>query len=156
MITDPPDGAGLRLARAFHRDVVAPLIDRALPGLRHDAALVGTGSEVLGFDTARSADHGYGPRVQIFVAAGQPGLAQLTAAVESGLPAAYGGFPTRFTYDGTPVEHPPHHVTVTDVATWSVAHLGVDATLPMSAADWLGVPWQLLATATWTSSFTSG
>jgi hypothetical protein len=49
--------AGLRLAAEFYQDVVRPLLDEAFPALRYAAALLGPGSEVLGYDTARSTDH---------------------------------------------------------------------------------------------------
>ena len=55
---------GLELAGAYYRDAVRPL----LGGVPHSAALLGWGSEVLGFDTERSTDHGWGPRLQVFVA----------------------------------------------------------------------------------------
>ena len=54
---------GLELAGAFYREAVGPLVG----DVPHSAALIGTGSDVLGFDTARSTDHGWGPRVQVFV-----------------------------------------------------------------------------------------
>jgi len=58
---------GLRLAGGFHAAVVRPLLDQAFPGLRYAAALIGAGSEVLGFDTDRSTDHDWGPRLQLFL-----------------------------------------------------------------------------------------
>jgi hypothetical protein len=58
---------GLRLAGEFHAAVVRPLLDQAFPGLRYAAALIGAGSEVLGFDTDRSTDHDWGPRLQLFL-----------------------------------------------------------------------------------------
>ena len=48
---------GLELSRRFYVDVVAPLLER----IRHSAARLGEGSEVLGFDTIRSTDHGWDP-----------------------------------------------------------------------------------------------
>ena len=53
--------------------MVRPLLDEAFPGLRHCAARLGEGSEVLGFDTERSTDHDWGPRLQIFLADGDAG-----------------------------------------------------------------------------------
>jgi len=42
---------GLELARRFYWEGVRPVLDTEFRGLRHSAALIGTGSEVLGFDT---------------------------------------------------------------------------------------------------------
>ncbi len=57
---------GLRLAEIFYREAVAPILAGHYPGLTYSAALIGSGSDVLGFDTARSMDHEWGPRLQIF------------------------------------------------------------------------------------------
>lgn len=54
---------GLELAQAFYQEVLAAIIGP----IPHAAALLGEGSEVLGFDTARSTDHAWGPRAQLFV-----------------------------------------------------------------------------------------
>src|SRR5688572_1083792 len=58
---------GLQLSRRFYESLVAPIIARALPQLSYAAARLGDGSEVLGFDTEMSADHNYGPTVQIIL-----------------------------------------------------------------------------------------
>ena len=58
---------GLELSRLFYLEAVRPILDRSFPGLPHAAGRLDTGSEVLGFDTARSMDHWWGPRVQLFV-----------------------------------------------------------------------------------------
>ncbi|MET8367690.1 hypothetical protein ABZU53_29615 [Micromonospora sp. NPDC005194] len=65
---------GLVLARRYHDEVVAPILRGRLPDLRYAAGLLDGGSEVLGLDTARSTDHDWGPRVQVFV-----GLADVAA-----------------------------------------------------------------------------
>jgi hypothetical protein len=48
---------GIRLAGEFYAEVVRPLLEAEFPGLAYAAALIGAGSEVLGFDTERSTDH---------------------------------------------------------------------------------------------------
>lgn len=53
---------GIELARSYYRTEVAP----SLAGVPHAAALLGDGSEVLGYDDPVSTDHDFGPRVQIF------------------------------------------------------------------------------------------
>ena len=57
---------GVELARHFYDEAIAPL----LGDVKHSAALLGWGSDVLGFDTERSTDHGWGPRLQILVERG--------------------------------------------------------------------------------------
>jgi hypothetical protein len=54
--------SGIDIARGFYEQRVAPL----LTGVPHAAALLGDGSEVLGFDDDVSPDHDFGPRVQVF------------------------------------------------------------------------------------------
>jgi hypothetical protein len=156
---DAPCGPGIRLARSFYGDIVEPLLRRGFAGLRYDAALVGTGSEVLGFDTSRSADHDYGPRLQIFLAADDGNAAEVAALIDAELPAEYDGFPTRFMTGGAalaPGEAAPHQVVITTTPMWSTTALGVDASRHLSAVDWLGMPWQLLAAATGGAVFHSG
>jgi hypothetical protein len=58
---------GAELCRLFFAEAVKPVIDDAFPRLRYAAALLGSGSEVLGFDTAMSTDHDWGPRVDLFL-----------------------------------------------------------------------------------------
>ena len=59
---------GLTLSRAFFEEAVAPIVAHEFPGLRYSAARLGSGSEVLGYDTPRSIDHDWGPRLQLFLA----------------------------------------------------------------------------------------
>ena len=58
---------GLDLARDFYADVVRPLLQEEFPGLDYAAALLGPGSDVAGYDTERSTDHDWGPRLQVFL-----------------------------------------------------------------------------------------
>jgi hypothetical protein len=58
---------GVELSRRFHAEVVGPWLARAFPGLRYAAALIGYGSELLGFDDEMSRDHNWGPRVWLYV-----------------------------------------------------------------------------------------
>ena len=58
---------GLELSRALYDEAVAPLLAKHYPGLVHSAGRLDSGSDVLGFDTERSMDHWWGPRVEIFL-----------------------------------------------------------------------------------------
>ena len=131
---------GLELAGAFYREAVAPLI----ADLPHAAALLGPGSEVLGYDDVVSTDHDFGPRVQVFVPS--PGDVAPVFARLADLPSGFGGFPVRYARSGS-VEV-VHHVEVWTVEGFFGAHLGVDPAGGMALADWLLAPTQVLATLT--------
>jgi Domain of unknown function (DUF4037) len=107
---------GRELTGAFYREVVRP----QLAGGPHAAALLGWGSEVLGFDTERSTDHNWGPRLLIF----------LEGDVRLELPQEFRGWPA--------------WCGVTDLASWLVEHLGFDATRNIRVEDWLVTPQQKL------------
>ena len=120
---------GVELARAFYDEVVAPLLG-AVP---HAAALLGSGSEVLGFDTERSTDHGWGPRLQVFVA--REDLDGVARLVEGRLPDEFRGWPARFGWDATPVSH---HVCVAVLEDFLGQSLGFDPRAgSVSSTGWL-------------------
>jgi hypothetical protein len=58
---------GLELSRMFFQQQVRPILSKNFPSIPYSAALIGWGSEVLGFDTALSRDHHWGPRVLLFL-----------------------------------------------------------------------------------------
>jgi hypothetical protein len=130
---------GRELSRAFYAEVVRPL----LGDTPHSAALVGTGSDVLGFDTERSTDHGWGPRMHVFAGAGD--VERVRDVVDAGLPDEFGGWPVRYGWNSTPVSA---HVVVTTLDEWLPAHLGFDPRRGISTADWLGTPQQILLEVT--------
>src|SRR3954465_2545960 len=65
--TMPDFISGLQLSEALYREAVAPILAREFPGLLHSPARIGTGSQVPGFDTVRSTDHEWGPRLLLFL-----------------------------------------------------------------------------------------
>ncbi len=83
---------GVELARRYYAEIVRPLLDEHAPRLAHSAALAGWGSEVLGFDSPRSADHNWGPRCQVLVGpAARARVADVTALLADQLPATFLG-----------------------------------------------------------------
>jgi hypothetical protein len=127
---------GAELSRALYDDVVRPLLgDRA-----HGAALLGWGSDVLGYDTERSTDHGWGPRLLVFLE-DEAAVDTVQRSLSAGLPGEFRGWPVRFGWDDVEVTD---HVAVTTLRRWLVEHLGVDATAGMSTLDWLLTPQQRL------------
>lgn len=123
----------LELNREFFRKVVVPIVAPR----PHSAGLLGWGSDVLGFDTPRSTDHGWGPRLQVFVA--EHDVRIVRAAVEAGMPERFQGWPVRYGWDGAPVRH---HVDVTPLGEWLQGQIGVDPRLGMAVEDWLVIPQQ--------------
>ena len=135
-MTRPSFIPATQLCGAFYREAVRPLLN----GVPHSAALLGWGSDVLGYDTEQSVDHGWGPRLHIFVDGHCP-TQELTAMLDDRLPERFEGWPVRFGWDAVPTRH---HVTVTTLPRWSLDYLGVDATAGMSTLDWLLTPQQRL------------
>jgi hypothetical protein len=125
---------GASLSAAFYAETIAPALD-ALP---HAAGLLGPGSDVLGYDTARSTDHDWGPRATILVAPDD--IEDARRRVARAMPAEFRGWPTAMghrespTDEGTPVVD---HVWVDTVPGWSIERLGVDATRSLDTIDWL-------------------
>lgn len=147
---------GLELSRRFYFEAVRPILEREFPQVEHAAALIGHGSEILGFDDERSRDHQWGPRVQLFVR--EPGYAdEITRTMANLLPHSVAGFPTNFgptEEEGTVVlaelETGPinHGVETMVLGDYLRAELGVDPLQGFTAADWLATPTQRLLEST--------
>jgi Domain of unknown function (DUF4037) len=114
---------GTELGRAFYQEAVSP----RLAGVRHSAARLGSGSDVLGYDTARSTDHDWGARVAVLVAEGEP-------RPLDGVPAEFRGWPTE--------------AIVVGIGTFLTWLLGFDPRAGISTRDWLVTPQQSLASVT--------
>jgi Domain of unknown function (DUF4037) len=151
---------GVELARAFYAEVVRPLLDQDAPGLPHSAALIGPGSEVLGFDSWRSTDHDWGPRLQVFLsdADDEAGPGEVvTELLAAGLPAEFRGYPIVFAASGAGEdEQPSHWVTVAGMRPWLTGALGFDPLGQVRLLDWLAAPTQVLAEITGGGVFHDG
>ena len=157
---------GLELSRRFYSEAVLPILQRTLGGVPFSAARLGTGSEVLGFDTERSADHEWGPRLQIFLreedrqARGE----STWQALSEQLPKSFAGWPTHFSaVDGDPVGHMSetdgpvnHRIAVTSIGQWFNQELGFNPLDGVSTVDWLAAPTQRLAENTGGAVFCDG
>ena len=141
---------GAELCRLFYEEAVRPIMDRRFPGLRHGAARLEAGSEVLGFDTPVSVDHGWGPRVTLFVTTPEwtPELAaEIKRVMADELPFEFRGYPTHFTQPWsvmTPATERPitHGVRLADAAGLIHGWTGIDALgeWPPPTVAWLTAP----------------
>ncbi|MBO3737329.1 DUF4037 domain-containing protein [Actinoplanes flavus] len=129
--------SGVELSRRFYQSV-RPL----LPHVPHTAALIGPGSEILGFDTERSTDHDWGPRLQLFLSAED--LAAhgdaIRARLDAGLPDTVAGHATTVL--------PERGVVVAELGAWLTGRLGFDPRDGVTTRDWLATPAQALAEVT--------
>lgn len=151
--------AGLELSRRFYNEAVRPSLDLHFPGLPHAAALIGTGSDMLGFDTEMSTDHGWGPSVILFLRDEDSYMADaIREAMRHNLPYLFYGYSVNFgeapDEPGTrimqiksegPVEH---KVFVTTVRAFLWQQMAFDIDQPLEAADWLTFPSQKLRSIT--------
>ena len=142
---------GRELNGRFFRQAVAPILAARFPRLRYSAALLGAGSEVLGYDTVVSQDHDWGPRAQLFL---RPVDARKTRrgllrALREELPATFGGFSTRFSSpdsDGARVrsENGSPVVWIGTIPEFASSYLHLDPARRLDALDWLVLPQQKL------------
>jgi hypothetical protein len=149
---------GLRLGREFYADEVRPLLEGQFPQVACAAALIGPGSEVAGFDTARSADHDWGPRLQVFLSDGDAGryAAAITTMLADRLPESFRGYPVAFPVTREPDGAARHRVEVLGLRAWLGGHLGFDPLKAVTLLDWLAVPTQRLAEFTTGEVFHDG
>jgi hypothetical protein len=89
---------GVELAERFYYECVAPLLNKHFASILHTSCLIGHGSEVLGYDTAMSEDHDFGPRCMIFLSEVDHVLYanEMTQLLKQELPKKFLGFSTHF------------------------------------------------------------
>jgi hypothetical protein len=147
---------GLELSRRFYFEAVLPILERRFPQLEHAAALLGSGSEVLGFDDEMSTDHHWGPRVQLFLRDLAP-ADEINHVLADELPPTFAGYSTNFGPPDkagarllAPVSSGPvaHRVDVETVSRFMLEELGFDPLAGVEVADWLVTPSQRFLSVT--------
>lgn len=147
---------GLKLSKYFFTEAIHPIISTNFPNIRYSAARLDWGSDVLGFDTPMSMDHGWGPKMTIFLSnEDYEGYHEkLNSFFSHNLPFQIHGFPTNY---GEPLSdggvmklkeaYPIHHmITITTQEIFFDSYLGVDINSPLTPAIWLTIPHQKLRT----------
>jgi uncharacterized protein DUF4037 len=131
---------------------VRPILDRDFPEFEHAAALIGHGSEVLGFDDETSRDHEWGPRVYLFTRESTDAAA-VEERLARELPSSFAGFPTHFgptdeagiarlaEIAAGPIAH---RVQVLVLRDYLHERVGVDPLDGFTVVNWLTTPTQRL------------
>lgn len=144
----PPFIPGLRLSELFFHEAVKPILDKHFPNLQYSAALIGFGSEVLGFDTPLSTDHMWGPRLILFLSEENFKEQKNTIAetLSQQLPGTFRGYSTSFSKpDAVGVRLQEnvtsgsinHLVQIYTIPFYFRADLGCNPFDEITAIDWL-------------------
>lgn len=152
----PPFIKGLKLSEQFFTEAVQPLLSTFFPQLVYSAARLDFGSDVLGFDTPMSRDHHWGPRLVLYLWGEDLEKLRipLMEMFSLHLPREIHGYPTHFinlhsdggVMQGIADGPVTPYISLTTVEQFFLGYAGVDVTREMTAADWLSIPWQRLAT----------
>jgi hypothetical protein len=141
---------GLKLSELFYHETVHPILDAHFPRQAHAAALIGFGSDVIGFDTPLSRDHMWGPRLVLLLPEREYETQQpaVDGALRNNLPRTFRGYSTHFAEpDNEDVRimadagsGPVNHlVEITTLKRYIGANLGIDPYHEMELADWLTI-----------------
>ena len=135
---------GLVLNERFYQEIVAPLLRLHFPDVKHSAALIGWGSDVLGYDDPQSTDHNWGVRFQLFLT--EEDYANRRNAIsnmlDEQLPPEFHGYPTDFTIvvnedqKGESESH-RHNIELDTIGRFFGRYLGCDLHRELNASDWL-------------------
>ena len=150
---------GLKLSELFYTEVVMPILDSEFPNLRYSAGLIGSGSEVLGYDTQQSTDHHWGPRMLLFLSENdyEKNKDKLWVVLSERLPYKFRGYPTNF---GKPDEFGVqlleeirkgpvnHRVEIFTIRSFFKEYLYFDPHREVKTSDWLRFPEHKLLTIT--------
>jgi hypothetical protein len=128
--------SGRETSRRFYSEAVRPVLDAAFPGLPHSAALLGRGSEVLGFDDPMSTDHDWDPRVYLFLRDEDHArhADAVTEVLRQKVPARFADHETEF--------------GVHTLRSYFEEQLNFDLAQEITARDWLTFSEQNLSTVT--------
>ena len=148
---------GMQLSEMFFNEVVKIIIETNFPDLQYAAGLIGTGSEVLGFDTERSTDHHWGPRVMLFLEEKDFDKKDHISKIWSEqLPATFKGYSTHFSepddhgvqllIEAKEVKLINHRVEIFTIKSFFYEYLRINPFAKITLFDWLTFSEQKLRT----------
>lgn len=146
---------GLKLSGMFYKEIVKPLMETYFPKIPYSAALIGYGSEVLGFDTPQSRDHEWGPRLRLFLTEEdyRQYSNEINQCFQENLPYTFKGYSTNFgpqdedgvglpqEIDSGPVNH---RIYIHTIRGYFEDILGINPYDEIQILDWLTFPQQIL------------
>jgi len=138
----------LKLSELFYTEAAKPILETLFPQVSYSAALLGWGSEVLGYDDIQSSDHHWGPRFLLFLSPEHHHKYKnsIAKALSDNLPHRFRGYPTSFGEPDAigvrlpketevgPVNHMILFETIESFFGW---YLGCNPYQSLTAADWL-------------------
>jgi len=147
---------GLQLSESFYFQVVKPLLQKYTSDLKYAAALIGTGSEVQGFDDITSMDHHWGVRLLLFLDEDdfKKHKSDLDAFFGMNLPYEFKGYSTNWSPpdpndNNNQFPEPKtegrinHRIEIYTVSDFLLDNLGIE-TIDLTDIDWLLLPEQRL------------
>jgi hypothetical protein len=151
----------LNLVEGFFHEEVEPVMKSHYPRLQYSAALIGSGSEVLGFDNETSMDHHWGLRVMLFLKPEdfESKRDTIREILSLKLPPEYRGFSTNFSppdpndngvqimqrHSSGPVNH---RVDTFTIEGFFKSYLNIHIDKELEPVDWLTLPQQKLHSVT--------
>lgn len=135
---------GLKLNEFFYHEAIAPLLNLHFPELLYSAALIGWGSDVLGYDDVQSTDHNWGLRLQIFLREQDYDryYSLINKAFDEQLPVSFRGYPVAFERIGDEVQREKpgtseHNISIETIEGFLTRYLGFNPYHEITASDWL-------------------
>ncbi len=146
---------GLELGERYFFEDVKPILSEFFPDLKYSSGLIGSGSEVLGFDDETSQDHHWGPRLILFLT--DTDYTNLSSSIDrslrQNLPAICLGYPTNFSkpdkfgirlMELNSTGEISHFIEIVTIREYFNNLLGINIYNKLSNIDWLGFPQQIL------------
>lgn len=148
---------GMVLSEQLYQREVSGILKQHFKQLTYAAALLGPGSEVLGFDTARSMDHDWGARLMLFLKEEDYRLKdEIHDLLRSKLRRSILGFPTSFqtwpennvklmkkSQKGKKINH---GIVIYTLKDFFKSYLGINPFKKIKTTDWLVMSEQKLRT----------
>jgi hypothetical protein len=145
---------GLELSKQFYRDVIRPILETNYAHIKHTAALIGDGSDVLGFDSLLSTDHDWGPRVMLFLSETDYSdfSETMDQVIRKNLPKSFLGY----TIEPKNTTKSVHGFQILTIRDYILEYLGFDIQNELEPADWLTFTEQKLCAITKGAIFWDG